>query len=215
MSTCFRGINTSNTYLPLILHRDVESIRIIYDENGTIDPAGHALGPRSSSKRTSVRPLILPGSCWGASSSSMRKWADVSIGFYPANDFEVLAEFGGPNNTSRLWWNICPRYAMPCTTANTTLAMTAHSVYSPTGPTRLPECTETTNVSVLNLPICVTWWTCYTLHRFNKPNISLGKMMSWLLPFSVGIDRVCWATSYSHQSNFLRSGGDEHKMILI
>ena len=69
--------------------------RIIYDENGTIDPADHALGPRSSSKRTSVRALIPPGSCWDAS-SSMRKRADVSVGFYPANNYQVLAEFGGP-----------------------------------------------------------------------------------------------------------------------
>ena len=101
--------------------------------------------------------------------------------------------------------NICPRYSRPCIAANTTLAKTAHSAYSPAGPTLLSESTEARNVSVLNLPICVTWWTCYTSHRFKNPIYLWAKWCHGFCRCSVGIDRVCWATSYCHQSNSVRS----------
>ena len=59
---------------------------------------------------------------------------------------------------------------------------TALSVYCPAGPTQLPECIATRSVLVLNLRICDLWWTCYISYRFNKPNISLRNLVSWLLP---------------------------------
>ena len=54
----------------------------------------------------------------------------MSVGFYPARDYQPLVEFGAfgaegpipsfsPTNKSRRWRTVCPRYVTPCVSVGT------------------------------------------------------------------------------------------------
>ena len=85
----------------------------------------------------------------------------VSVGFYPTDNYQVLAEFGGPQiapitltekHVKSLAEHL-PALCRPCTAANTTPAKTDNPVCSPPEPTRLPECTDTKKCVSFKLPV--------------------------------------------------------------
>jgi hypothetical protein len=79
------------------------------------------------------------------SSSSMPKIEDVSVGFYSALNYQVLAEFGSPRiapitlaeQLVKALVEIFQIDVQPCAGVNTTFVKKVYSVYGPLKPTVL------------------------------------------------------------------------------
>jgi hypothetical protein len=193
-SSVFSAIKTPNMYLSLILLRNVskktysrrQSCRRLY--TNTTDPGLHrrtSRGPGLRSPPSIKRSREVKDWISAPTQTAVDPWdlltrallrrlfflkkeksGYVSIGFYPAHDYQIFVEFGGrrttpitpPNNMWRLWRNICPSYVKLCTMVNVTYTKTttAYSDYSVVEePRMLPECVKTSYSLLLNLTINV------------------------------------------------------------